>query len=344
MSLGENSKVLIFGAGAIGASVAAWLAPHHKNLFVHDQPAVRDVLRKKGITHYQGGHPGQRETVPVNVIDRLDEIQPDVIAIGVKNYSLEKVAAMLHEAYGDAPLILALQNGVENQQVLPRFFPRVVYCVISYNAWLDDPGVVGWQKRGPLIIGTRHNELRPEARELAALFTPGVETVVTSKFQDAAHCKLVINLTNSLTTLIGHGYREITDRKLFQKLVTNLTWEGVTILKAAGHRESKLGGMPPWAFMWAGSHLPRWLTKPLFEKNIKKMVISSMAQDIMQRRTGDSELATINGYLLGLADEHGLAVPFNRAVYEMCVREFAKPDFTPLSVEEVWAEIEPRLK
>jgi 2-dehydropantoate 2-reductase len=275
--------------------------------------------------------------VRVKVIDDLDEVpDADVVVLGVKNFSLEKVANLVKEKMGDRPLIVAMQNGLDNQRILPPIFSKVIYCIVSYNAWMDEPGVIGFQKKGPLHIGTLNNELPSEMAEVAEVFNLGVETHVTDRIADAAHCKLVINLVNSLTTLLGFKYREITDRTLFQKLTTGLTYEGVRIVKAAGYRESKLGGMPPWKIIWAGSQLPRPLTKGLFEKNVKKMVLSSMAQDIIQRGGKDSELESINGYILDLADRHNVAAPINRAVYDLCKREFAKPTFEPLDVQEVW--------
>jgi len=180
-------------------------------------------------------------------------------------------------------------------------------------------------------------------RTLAEIWGRGVETLITDHLQDSVHCKMVINLTNSLTTLVGHQVREISDRSLFQKLLTNLTYEGVRILKAAGYHESKLGGMPSWLILQVGALLPRAISRPLFEKNIKKMVLSSMAQDILQRRGTESELETINGYLLNLAEVFDVPVPYNRAIYELCKREFAKPDFQPLDVRDVWAEVGKRL-
>jgi hypothetical protein len=142
--------------------------------------------------------------------------------------------------------------------------------VVSYNAWTDEQGAIGYQKKGPLHFGTLQNELQTEMEDLAAVFNRGVETHITHHIGDAAHCKLVINLTNSLTTLIGLNIKEISDQALFQKLLTNLTWEGVTVIRAAGYKESKLGGMPPWRLFWSGSHLPRAITKGMFEKNVKK--------------------------------------------------------------------------
>ena len=73
------------------------------------------------------------------------------------------------------------------------------------------------------------------------------------------------------------------------------------------------------------------------------MVLSSMAQDILQRGGAHSELESLNGYFIKLADEKNLSVPYNRAIYDLCKEEFSKPGFKPMDVKDVWARVESRL-
>ncbi len=73
------------------------------------------------------------------------------------------------------------------------------------------------------------------------------------------------------------------------------------------------------------------------------MVMSSMAQDIIQRRGHDSELETINGYMVDLAAKNKIDAPYNRAIYELCKREFSKEKFKPMDVTDVWSEVSARL-
>jgi hypothetical protein len=81
----------------------------------------------------------------------------------------------------------------------------------------------------------------------------------------------------------------------------------------------------------------------LFKRNLKKMVLSSMAQDIIKNQRHESELEAINGYLLALADRHGLEVPYNRAMYRICQEEFGKPVFEPLDVKDLWRRIDTQM-
>ena len=343
-SIPENARVTIFGAGAVGASVGGWLSQVYDSVSFYDLPNVRESLKENGLTLYSHDEPQKREQVAVKVVDNLKG--SDIIVLAVKNYSLEKVAQIIKEQVGDRALIVALQNGVENQEVLSKYFSKVLYGVVSYNAWFDEAsyggysGVVGFQKKGPLILGSKNNSLQEELYEVCSLFSKGVQTIPTQRFQDVARSKMVINLTNSLTTLIGHGFKPVTNADLFQRLLTQLTYEGVQILKAAGYNECTLGGMPSWKKIKAGARLPLCLTRSMFQKNVSKMVKSSMAQDILQRGGKDSELDSLNGYFLELARKHNVKAPFNEAIYKLCKSKFAEPEFVPMSIEEVWQEVQ----
>jgi len=338
-------RIVFLGAGAIGGSVAAWLAESYPKVAVLDLGPQAEAIRERGITVYPQGRQDLAHPVRVTVLDSMDDLRKDdVVVVGVKNYSLHAVARELHARLGDAPVVVAMQNGVENQAILPKFFSKVIYCVISYNAWLDRPGVIGYQKKGPLHFGTLNRSLESRTVALARLFSQGVETEVSHRINDAAHCKLVINLTNSLTTLIGLNVRPIDDMDCFQQVLSNLCWEGVQIVRAAGVREVALGGMPSWKLLRLSALLPRKLTRRLFEKNVAKMVMSSMAQDVLQRGGNQSELESINGYLLSLADRHGLAVPYNRAVYALARHNFGREDFAPMDIRLVLKAVEAQMK
>ncbi|HQJ07861.1 MAG TPA: 2-dehydropantoate 2-reductase [Deltaproteobacteria bacterium] len=342
---GRDLKIAFFGTGAIGASVGGWVAPFHRETYFVDQGKTLEALKTGGITLYQGNDKnGTLTNVPVKVIEDLSELRSmDVIVIGVKNYSLEAVARLIREYAREDVIIVSMANGTDNQKILPKYFSRVIYCIVSYNAWMDQPVTVGYQKKGPLVLGTPDNTLRTEMNTIADIFNQGVETVVTEHLQDAVHSKIIVNLTNSLTTLVGHGFRELSDFDTFQRLLTNTLYEGVRIVKAAGYSECKLGGMPSWSLLKAAALLPRPLMRPLFKKNVSKMVISSMSQDIIQRGGTSSELDSLTGYILNLARQNRIKAPYNEAIYELGKEHFSRPGFKGMDVKEVWEEVQKKL-
>lgn len=341
----EKPVIAIFGAGAVGGTIAGWVAPHHSDLYVVDLPKNAELLRQKGITTYVSSDRDKRETTPIKAVSSLAEVpKPDYVLVCVKNYSLDGVCKMIRDQVGADVTVVGFQNGVENQSVLPRYFKKCIFGIVAYNAWIDEPGVIGAQKRGPLVLGIqREGGPARELREISAILNLGVKTVVTEQIADAAHSKMIINLTNSLTTLVGHGFKEISDASVFQRLLSNLTAEGVSIVSASGYHECKMDGMPSWVIMRAAARLPQFITRPIFNKNLRKMVVSSMAQDVLQRGSTDSELESLNGYFMTLANRQGLKVPYNRTVYELCRDRFAKPGFVPMDVREVWDRVRARL-
>ena len=96
--------------------------------------------------------------------------------------------------------------------------------------------------------------------------------------------------------------------------------------------------MPGWGTIRFAAKAPLFITRPIFKKNMRKMVISSMAQDILQNKRTDNELQSINGCLLALADEHRVDAPLNRRLYQLCLASFNE-GFKPLPLETVWQKV-----
>ena len=334
-------KTVIIGAGAIGSCIGGWLSEKYQDVYIIDLPDVTKNLREKGITLYKQGEEGAKKQIPVNVVDSLSDVtDPDVIMIAVKNYSLEAVAqSVAAEIKGD-PIVLGLQNGVLNQTVLPKYFKKPIYGVIEFNAWIDEPCVVGYQQKGPFVLGCIGAGLEKELADLQSYINVAVDAVATDRIRDAAYCKMVINLTNSYTTLVGLQYREIGSLPLFKKVLSNSMYEGVKVLRAMGVKEYHAGDMPTWGKIKASATLPDFITMGVFKKNLAKMVLSSMAQDILQRKSGVCELDSLIGEFIKLADEYKIPAPYNKAVYRLCKEEFAKPDFKPLTEEQVWQAVQ----
>ena len=136
--------------------------------------ATQDALRASGITIYELAAPGTtRRAVRVKVVDRPEEAgDADIVVLAVKNYSLEAAAGQLRDAFGDRPIIVSMANGIDNQRILPKFFSRVVYGVVGYNARQDAPAVIGYQRKGPLLIGAPDPSRDADLRAVHAVLAP----------------------------------------------------------------------------------------------------------------------------------------------------------------------------
>jgi 2-dehydropantoate 2-reductase len=336
----SEPKILFIGPGAIGASLAAWVAETYPAVFVMGHGATQAALRQSGITTYAFEEPETtRRTVRPAVVDRPGEVADvDIVVLAVKNYDLAAVARRVRDELGDRPIIVSPANGIDNQRILPEFFSKVIYGVVGYNARRDEPVVVGYRHKGPLVIGTPDNSLPAELRLVQSILARGCPTEITDRLQDAVHSKIVINLTNALDALIGRGAQPLSNLAVYQQLLTQTLWEGVQVVRAAGYREHRIAGMPPFWLLHVVAALPGFLTRPLFERRVGAMRMSSMTQDVVLRGAEHTELESITGYIVRLAAEHDVAVPYNRAIYRLG-REKFHPGFEPLSPEEVLAAV-----
>jgi 2-dehydropantoate 2-reductase len=336
-------KITVYGAGAIGTTLAAWLtrAGHDVSLLARGENARQ--LQQKSIRMLSDNKVLLDDT-RVRVIETLGAAEDiDLLIITVKNFHLDACCQDIVNVIGRNTLVLGLQNGVENQTILPKYFDRVVYAIINYNAWPaleSEPhnnNRLNWNVSvfGPIILGTLSPSMLPVAKDLTALFSSFIRCEFSQSFQDHAHAKLVNNLANSVTTIIGNSHREESALKPLQAVLTQLTNEGINTLQAAGIKETKAGPLPPWNVIRLIKRLPAILTRFIFRRKMAIVGSTSMANDIIARGAGESELDSINGYLLKLADKHGVDVPYSQGLYQLCQQRFNEEPFRPMSAHEL---------
>ena len=328
--------VVVVGAGAIGSALAGWVAPHYSNLFLLARGESASVIRDKGMRLYLKGERAQAASIPLKVIESMGQISPpEIVVISVKSYDLEEAAKSLREQLGiHQPVIVALQNGVENQRILPRYFNRVIYGVVCFNAWRDGPGEVGHDTKGLIVLGTPANDLKNEMHQVAEIFRFGLNCNITDRLQDATHCKLVINQANALLTLVGFQRQPVDSMPLLAHMTMGLMYEGVLLLKAAGFKEHPLGSIPSWRFIETGAKLPTFLIGALYGFSTRKLGLNSMSQDVFRGKAA-TELEYLNGYMLRLAQKTGVPMPINETVYSFAKERFGS-NFEPVSVKELW--------
>jgi len=167
--LGEKPSVVVVGAGAIGLSLTGWLFPHVESLHLLARGNSLVELKASGL---QLCHVGQgTKTYSVNVIASLDDIDhPDIIVLTVKNYDIEAAAKMLRQQLGDEePILVSLQNGIENQRIIPRYFSRALFGVVCYNAWREGSSIVKFVKPGHVVIGALTDDRASDLQTVASV-------------------------------------------------------------------------------------------------------------------------------------------------------------------------------
>jgi 2-dehydropantoate 2-reductase len=340
-----DRDIVIYGAGSVGSSIGGWLAPRCPNLSILTRGRHAAAVREKGLAVSLKGEKKPATPVPVNVItDMSERPNAEIVILTVKNYDLDAAAREVKKKLKHEPLIVALQNGLENQKILPTFFKRVIYGVICYSSWRQDPGTVRASRKGPILLGTPNNDpaLSDDLEKIREVFSYGFEARVTDDLVNAAVTKMILNLSNATLTLVGHGERPIRSVRTLKHIMIGSMLEGFDIARRSGFKEVPIPGAPASRVLRISAALPEFLSDVMFRGNLASVDINSMGQDILKSGRDRTELESLTGYFIGLADRLKMPAPYNRTVYDLCRKRFAVKPFVPMDETEVWKEIEKR--
>ncbi len=293
-------RFLIVGPGAMGCLLASLLARGGLDVAILDYRSDRAKrLMENGIT-LEGVSGDYFIKLPVYV-DELRKI-PDVVLFCVKAYKTSEAATHLKKVLSSKPIILTLQNGVGNLEILEDIFGKesVTAGVTSEGATLLGEGHVRHAGFGETIIGKASI---PEAiiGSIAEGFNrSGLKTRWLPDVTGLIWGKLLINVgINGLTALLrvknGVLYREETLRSLMKVLVE----EAYEVIVKKGIE------LP----------FPDPVQKVYEVAQNTAQNISSMLQDVLkQRRT---EIGFMNGAVVREGKKLGVSTPFNEAIFNL---------------------------
>lgn len=338
------AKVLVVGAGAVGAPIAAWLASAGHRVSVLARGPAAAALESGGITWYLAEDPTERSVAQVEVLRELRAgDRPDLVLLAVKSGALDSAAASIARTYGRELVVVGLQNGVEVLRILPAHFRRPLLGVVHFNAWIDEGRVHGVSSRGPLVLAPLGLAGVTELSLAETILARGVDVVRAERARDAALGKMALLLASSLQVLTAFHRNPPDEPLVLHGLLASMLAEGVEVVRAAGADEVKVPGSPAWLVLRAAPLLPKRLARPLFDRNLQKLRVGSLAQDLERGVDLDAtELDAIHGELVRLADDHGLEARILRTVFTELRERFRERPHRPMTVSELARRLGPR--
>lgn len=324
------TKVVILGAGSIGCFVGgSWQAAGLDVRFI-GRPGFAKAIDEHGLT--LSDYSGWRVAIPPNEIayrcepDALAEAE--IIALCVKSNATTDAVRQIAEHGRDGALVISLQNGVSNVDVLERELGDrfiVVRGMVSYNvAYLGE----GCFHKG--VAGELWAEDRPETRALAEQIGRSPASLrLSGDMLGVAWGKLLINLNNAVSALSGKTLLEELHERDYRRVFAASMREGLRLLGTAGIEPAKVGAVGPKLLPWViGS--PDWLFRNVVMEawKIDAKARSSMADDLAAGRK--TEVDYINGELVKLAERTGGQAPVNRKIVELVRKaEAGAPPWPP---------------
>jgi 2-dehydropantoate 2-reductase len=287
--------LVIYGAGAIGSLLGAFLARSGHDILLIAKKEQADAIERDGL-HVDGL---TNLTVHPRVAENLRSGERSAMVIlTVKSYDTEEACFRISKALTPRP-ILSVQNGLCNLEAMERGLskggwsnPRlyIALSVLSWGATLLSHGRVRHAGTGPFIVGDFAGGRA--AKRFASLFEGvGISTQYTHDILSAVWRKAIINAAiNPVTALYKVPNGEVLTEPLRSQSLA-LLHEALEVARAEGYR-------------FAEHEMEEEFFRVLEKTSTN---FSSMYQDVMRHKR--TEIDAISGQILALGGKHGMKLP-----------------------------------
>jgi 2-dehydropantoate 2-reductase len=247
-------KICVYGAGAIGGLMAAWLSRAGHEVSLVARGAQLDAIRRDGLrVRSKNG----TESFRIKAEAQPEKIGPqDYVLLTVKAQSLADVATAIAPLLGQHTSVVTAMNGVpwwffhgmkkrdahleslDPGGKLARAIPteRIVGCVIHLAASTPEPGLVSHNMGARLILGEPGGENTARTRRIAdALVAAGFEIVVTNTIEKEFWVKLLGNVSfNPVSALTVSTADRLIENQEVKSYMVEIMREVLAIGRAVG--------------------------------------------------------------------------------------------------------------
>jgi 2-dehydropantoate 2-reductase len=231
-------RILVYGAGGVGAFFGALLARAGRDVHFVARGAQLDALRSRGV-RIVSELIGDVEVPRVSVASSAAESgRADLVLVCVKTHQTAAILDDLAAVVGDDTVVIALQNGVDSDEQLTERFGRhrVLPAAVYVGATIDEPGVVSHQAPARISIGGREGF---DERRLAAihetLSVAGHVVQVSPDIQRERWRKLMWNASfNTVSAITLRTPAELLALPETRALIVRIMREVADVARAAG--------------------------------------------------------------------------------------------------------------
>jgi 2-dehydropantoate 2-reductase len=233
-----NRKVLIIGAGAIGAFYGALLAKAGAEVSVVCRSDYPHVKHYGFSIHSQTL--GQWSFRPAQVLQNTDEFQgvADYVVLCTKVVPGLDRAALIRPAVSADTAIVFIQNGIDIEPELLDAFPD--HETISGLAFIcsnrTEPGSVSHLAYGRLVLGNAAGGISAKTAGLCALFRQsGIDCVASANIVTERWKKCIWNAPFNPLSVLSGGLPTLDILQTQETLVRHIMQDIATIAAANGH-------------------------------------------------------------------------------------------------------------
>ncbi|MEY9845955.1 2-dehydropantoate 2-reductase [Streptacidiphilus sp. BW17] len=308
-------RVAVMGAGSIGCHLGGSLSTvDGVEVTLIGRPAAMALLAERGLTLTSSRRPPRRVAADAfrTATDASAAAGADVVLMTVKSDGTREAARQLAPHLAAHPtrgtVVVSFQNGLRNADVLREELPEqtVLTGMVPYNILQTEPGSFHQGTGGALML----DDTPAGSPLVGALTLAGLHVQPRADMREVQYAKLLMNLNNAVNALSGIPLRAELSERAYRACLALAQTEALAAFRAAGIRPAQLGAVRP-------SLTPVLLRLPdaLFTRAAAKMLAidekarSSMWEDLQRGRP--TEVDSLQGEVVALADQHGLTAPAN---------------------------------
>lgn len=287
----QGLRFAIMGAGAVGCYFGGMLARAGHQVTLIGRGAHVQAIRQQGLRLDTQTFD---ETLHVTATTDVAAVRDaQIVLFCVKSTDTVSAAAQIAPHLDPAAIVLSLQNGVENAELLKAALPQQVIAAVVYVATeMAGPGHLRHHGRGELTIGAS-----AASERIATLFTAaGIPVQVSDNVVGAQWAKLIINCAyNAISAITQMPYGRLMQGEGIETLMQSVVDECRAVSDAAG------------------IHVPGDSMQEV--RRIAQTMagqFSSTAQDLARGKP--NEIDHLNGYVCRQAQALGISTPVNHAL------------------------------
>jgi 2-dehydropantoate 2-reductase len=332
-----NTPIVMWGAGAIGGTIGAYLVRAGRQVIFVDTVAEHVSRIQSGalVINSLGGSftVGAPAFIPSAFSGTYD-----LIFLAVKASATIPATLMLQKHLSPNGVVVSLQNGINEIQIGEIIGPeRTIGAFINPGADWIGPGEISYSARGTLAVGELDGRRTPRAEfVLACLQDFEPNTVLTDNINGYLWAKMAYAAVLTASALTGDVVADFLESDRMRPLVTALIREVLTVCSSEDINPERFQGFNPVVFMrgdWAGIH--ESLTSLAAERRQNGKLRSGIWRDLAVRKR-KTEVREQFAPIQATARRNGVEIPTIGTLVDL-VREveLGKREIGPSLAEEL---------